>query len=102
MFSRSDWAKYYFVCEGIESCFLLKRVVEERERLQLHLKRICRWLSRQCSILLEILDPASNVTIPQDAIKLLLLHRDKVAANLLEIKSWDLCSSQTRELLRGT
>ena len=102
MLSRSDWAKYHFVREGIDSGFLLKRVVEERKRLQLHLRRMCRWLLRQSKVLLGILDPASNVTIPQDEIKVLLLHRDKVAANLLEIKHGDLLSLQSREQLRGT
>ena len=102
MLSRSDWARYHFVREGIEACFLLKRVIEERERLQLHLKRVCRWLLRQCRVLMNILEPASIVTIPHDAIKVLLLHRDKVASNLLEIRYLDLCSLQTRQLLRGT
>jgi len=101
MLSRSDWARYPFVREGIESCFLLKRVIEERERLQLHLRRMCRWLLRQCRVLLQILDPASHVTIHQDAVKILLLQRGKVAANLLEIKHGDLLSPQTRELLEG-
>ena len=102
MLSRSDWARYHFVREGIESCFLLKRAIEERERLQLHLKRICRWLLRQCKVLIAILDCSTNITIPRDAIMVLLLHRDKVAANLLEIKHRDLCCPQTRELLGGT
>ena len=101
MLSRSDWAKHHFVREGIEACFLLDRVIEDRERLQLHFKRICRWVLRQCRVLIEILDPAANVTISRDSIKLLLLHRDKVAANLLEIKQQDLCSTETRVLLEG-
>ena len=101
MSSRSDWAKYHFVREGIESCFLLKRVVEERERLQLHVRRMSRWVLRQSKVLLEILDLASSVMIPHDAIKVLLLHRDKVAANLLEIKHQELLSFESREELGG-
>lgn len=102
MSSRSDWAKYHFVREGIDSGFLLKRVVEERERLQLHLRRMCRWVRRQSKVLFEILDPAASVTIPHDAVKVLLLHRDKVAANLLEIKHRELLSLESREELGGT
>lgn len=102
MSSVSDWARYPFVHDGIESCFLLKRVIEERQRLQLHLGRMCRWLIRQCGVLLAILDPASNMTIHQDSIKILLLQRDKIAANLLEIRHDDLLSSQAKEQLQGT
>jgi len=102
--ARSDWARYRFVREGIEACFLLKRVTEERDRLQLHLKRISRWLVRQCGVLLQILDPlanVSNITIPREAVEILLLRRDKVAANLLEIKHVDLLSAEARGLLQG-
>ena len=104
MSARSDWAKYHFVRQGIEACFLLKRTAEERDRLQLHLKRISRWLVRQCGVLLQILDPMANVsnpTIPHEAVAILLLRRDKVAANLLEIKHADLLSAEARELIQG-
>ena len=89
MSSRSDWGKYHFVREGIEARFLLERVTEERDRLQLHLKRISRWLLRQCSVLLQILDPVtnvSNITIPHEAVAQLLLRHERMATNLLEIR----------------
>ena len=101
MLWRSDSAMHHFVRKGIKVHFLLDRVIKERERLQLHFKRICPWVLRQCRVLIEILDPAANVTISRDSIKVLLLHHDKMAANLLEIKQQDLCSTETRVLLEG-
>lgn len=104
MSSRSDWARYHFVRDGIEAAFLLERVAEERSRLQLHLKRTSRWLLRQCGVLLQILDPVANVsnhTIPHEAVAQLLLWRERVATNLLEIKHADLLSADAREQLQG-
>ncbi|KAF8533235.1 hypothetical protein BDD12DRAFT_810352 [Trichophaea hybrida] len=100
MLSTADWAKYSFVREGIESCFLLKRITKEHDRLQLHSMRMCRWLQRQCNVLFQNLN-SSNVNISHDALKLLLFERYKVVDNMLKIKNDGLLSLQRKKELQG-
>ncbi|KAF8542793.1 hypothetical protein BDD12DRAFT_875727 [Trichophaea hybrida] len=98
--STADWARYSFVREGIESCFLLKCITEEHDRLQLHAMRMCRWLQRQCNVLFRILN-SSNINISHDALKLLLFEHYKVVDNMLKIKNDGLLSLQRKQELQG-
>jgi hypothetical protein len=93
LMSRSDWAVYDFVRQGIEAVCRLERVVEERAQLRLHSRRMVSWLSRQ----LEILLPEVEVR-HERLTRCMVLHRYKVIVSLLEMKR-PIASDQDRNTL---
>jgi hypothetical protein len=79
--SRSNWAVYVFVREGIEAVCRLDRVREEFDQLRLHGARIVAWLSRQLEVfLLPTLHDNHVANTP-------VLHRYKVILSLVSMKN---------------
>jgi hypothetical protein len=101
MASTSDWARFRYVREGIDAYFLLKRVEEERGRLQLHAKRTNRWLCRQTNVLINYISEGGLGSVRKQFAQDILLQRDKVAAGMLQIKYGDLLEPQSRTELEG-
>lgn len=93
LMSRSDWAVYDFVRQGIEAVCRLQRVAEERSLLRLHCTRMVGWLSRQ----LEILLPEAELR-HERLTRCMVLHRYKVIVSLLAMKS-PVASDQDRDVL---
>ena len=93
LMSRSDWAVYDFVHQGIEAVCRLQRVAEERSQLRLHSMRMVGWLSRQLEILLR------EIQIRHERLtRCMVLHRYKAAVSLLTMKS-PVASDQDRDVL---
>jgi hypothetical protein len=82
--ARGDWAVYGFVRAGIEARARLDHVVEEKDQLRLHAKRMVYWVDRRLRVLLEALgsDDSGSIMMDHD-LKRIIIHHYRVIKSLL-------------------
>jgi hypothetical protein len=80
--ARGDWAVYGFVRAGIEARARLDHVVEEKDQLRLHAKRMVYWLDRRLRVLLEALGSDDSIMMDHD-LKRIIIHHYRVIKSLL-------------------
>jgi hypothetical protein len=80
--ARGDWAVYGFVRAGIEARARLAHVVEEKDQLRLHGKRMVYWIDRRLRVLLEALVSDDSIMMDHE-IKRIIIHHYRVIKSLL-------------------
>jgi hypothetical protein len=80
--ARGDWAVYGFVRAGIEARARLAHVVEEKDQLRLHAKRMVYWIDRRLRVLLEALGSDDSIMMDHD-LKRIIIHHYRVIKSLL-------------------
>jgi hypothetical protein len=84
--ARGDWAVYGFVRAGIEARARLDHVVEEKDQLRLHAKRMVYWLDRRLRVLLEALGSDDSIMMDHD-LKRIIIHHYRVIKSLLNAEA---------------
>jgi hypothetical protein len=82
LMARGDWAVYGFVRAGIEARARLDHVVEEKDQLRLHAKRMVYWVDRRLPVLLEALGSDDSTMMDHD-LKRIIIHHYRVIKSLL-------------------
>jgi hypothetical protein len=80
--ARGDWAVYGFVRAGIEARARLEHVVEEKDQLRLHAKRMVHWVDRRLCVLLEALSSDDSIMM-EHHLKRIIIHHYRVIKSLL-------------------
>jgi hypothetical protein len=81
--ARGDWAVYGFVRAGIEARARMDHVVEEKDQLRLHAKRMVYWVDRRLRVLLEALGSDDSIMMDHD-LKRIIIHHYRVIKSLLK------------------